>query len=217
MLRSTVIQIYVLLGLILVSILLLPIVFLIIVSHQSIAEVEQALVKDQETYVELLDVNGQIVTTLPKNDSFLNREQLVLRYNQAIQPHLKQGLIIAQKYDFYDLGVEAVFDGRIIAINDNKTDKDCGRSVVIQTESLKAFYCFLSEINEELEIDRIVEAGEIVGYLGETLGFSNPHFYLMIKVSDINVDPYLFLKGGELVDYSWLLNTESGIEYDTDF
>ena len=207
MLRSTMVQIYVLLAFMAASLLILPIIFLVIILHQPSEEVQQAVVADTGQDVEFFDANRRPIANLGKSPDWPADGQVISEYNQDQSLAFSRGLVIIQSSQYGDVVVKAVFDGQVIAVNQDS--ENCGQSVVIETPpNLKIFYCFLA-VDSDLINGQSVVAGQPLGVMGFSLGFDYPHFYLITKVADIHVNPRLFLIGEPNYDDDDLSNNNS--------
>lgn len=196
--KSTLTQIYLLTGLIIASILLMPIAFLFILVNSTAPEVDQALLSTAEAQVDLYDPVGQPTISLPVSDEWPANGYVAVEFGQEAG-EISQSLVVVQPSQTDSIAVKSIYAGEVVEM-DWIGESECGQRVVIKTEpNLRISYCSLQLINPGLEVGQLVAQGEIIASMGHGSGFDQPHLSLTAEVSEVKVNPRHFLKGDPLI------------------
>ena len=196
--KSTLTQIYLLSGLIIASLVMLPIVFLFVLVNSASPEVDQTLLSTTEAQVDLYDPVGQPTITLPISKDWPANGYVAVEFGQE-DGQISQSLVVVQPNQTDSVAVKSIYAG-VVAEVDRVGEGDCGQQVVIWTESnLQIFYCSLRFIGPQFEIGQFVAQGEIIASMGYGSGFDQPHLVLTTEVSGVKVNPRHFLEGDPLI------------------
>ncbi len=88
--------------------------------------------------------------------------------------------------------VEATMTGRVISAGWN--NEGYGNLVVIQNGDIQTFYAHLSD--KPVQVGQLVQAGETIGYSGNTGHSTGPHLHYEVRKYGIPIDPTAFTLDG---------------------
>lgn len=93
-----------------------------------------------------------------------------------------------------DAAIRSVAAGTVVASNESYAPTGTGNAITVAHDgNVRSQYMHMAAPSA-IPVGSRVEAGQTLGYVGSTGGSTGPHLHLEIRVNNVHVDPFVYLR-----------------------